>query len=141
MEELLITARQLLNTAHEVQADCKTLVSVTAGIETPVLKGYHATGLVLTSKYTLNPMKKFDSFKVGKAILEDLISENFDEVELRFLRYAIQSSAPKFLGYYKNLEQDRAILKNFILANRNTALTQHMMVFISNTKNVILKEI
>ncbi|MBK7669739.1 MAG: hypothetical protein IPJ32_21880 [Sphingobacteriaceae bacterium] len=77
----------------------------------------------------------------AKSNLRDLVSENFEEAEIRFLRYSIQLNTPKFIGYSKNIDEDRLVLVNYIKANRNSELTNHMMIFLKDTKDVILKAI
>lgn len=80
-------------------------------------------------------------FKESKQLLEELISENFDEVELRYIRYAIQRQAPKILGYYKNIAGDMQVLLNYIKAEPNSDLTQHMMIYLKDTKDPILEQL
>lgn len=57
---------------------------------------------------------KLKEFKAGKQKLEDVLNDNKDNAELRFLRLIIQENAPKILGYHKDLEEDhRYIVANF----------------------------
>jgi hypothetical protein len=139
--EILARARLLFNTAHKIQADCNTLIELTKNEKEVELIAYHAAGIMVSSKYIVNPFKIFTVFNKGKAALEDLISENFEAVELRYLRYTIQLNTPKIAGYSKNIADDRKILIEYIKANRDSDLTKHMMVFIDDTKDAIQKEI
>ena len=44
-------------------------------------------------------------------MLETVIASNIYNIELRFLRFAIQTNVPSFLNYDSNIEED----KNFLL--------------------------
>ena len=133
--------RTLFNTAHLEKEDCLKLIQLTENVNEAVIQGYHAAAIMVSSKYLINPFKISNVFNQGKALLEDVISENFAEVEIRFLRYTIQLNTPKFIGYYKSIEGDRDVLVKYILKNKDSELTNHMMVFLENTKDEILKAI
>ncbi|MCC6286292.1 MAG: hypothetical protein IT249_00255 [Chitinophagaceae bacterium] len=62
------------------------------------------------------PPNKLKEFKAGRQKLEDVLSTNKDNAELRFLRLIIQENAPKILGYHKELEEDH----KYIVANFKT---------------------
>ena len=83
-------------------------------VEKPVLMGYRGAGHMLMAKHVGNPFSKMSHFKKGKNILSDAIEEAPENVELRFLRFTVQSEAPSFLGYKDNLEEDKTILLNTI---------------------------
>lgn len=133
--------RALFNTAHLEKNDCEKLLKLTEGREEAIVRAYNAAAIMVSGKYLINPFKITKAFNDGKALLEDVISENFDEEEIRYLRYTIQLNVPKFIGYYKNIEMDRKLLIDYIKTNRNSDLTKHMMVFLEDTKDVILQSI
>lgn len=141
MENNLVRIRTLFNTAHLDKSDCNELIQITVNSSNEVERAYLAAGLMVSSKYHINPFKISKIFNEGKVQLEDLVSENFEEAEIRFLRYSIQLNTPKFIGYSKNIDEDRLVLVNYIKANRNSELTNHMMIFLKDTKDVILKAI
>lgn len=66
-----------------------------------------------------NPKDKLSVFKAGNAKLEHAIKSAPDNAEYRFLRLMIQEKAPKFLGYNKNIAED----KSFITTNYKTLPT------------------
>lgn len=79
-----------------------------------VLKGYKGMAYMIQANYSWNPYSKLRNFVKGKALLEEAIQKDSRNVELRFLRYCVQSNAPFFLGYRDNLQADKAmILKNW----------------------------
>lgn len=74
---------------------------------------YHAIAYMLLAKHANNPTKKWQYFKKGKEMLESAISQNPENVEIRFLRYCVQSNSPFFLNYQNDLEYDKKlIIKN-----------------------------
>lgn len=137
MENNLAKARDLFNTAHVNKEDCNALIELTTNSESIVTRGYNASALMVSSKYQINPFKISKIFNEGKGLLEDLISENFDEVELRYLRYTIQLNTPKFVGYNKAIENDRRIITNYLILNPNTELAEHIMIYVNSTKDEI----
>ncbi len=71
------------------------------------VEGYRAVIWFLWADYYVNPIKKWKCFNKGKDRLEELIGENRNNVELRFLRLTIQDNLPDFLGYNSNINDDK----------------------------------
>jgi hypothetical protein len=65
------------------------------------------------AKHSSNPISKLQTFKKGKRNIEDAVMSKPDNVEIRLLRLSVQRNCPSFLGYKKNIEED----KKFILSN------------------------
>ena len=76
-------------------------------------KVYLAAYEILLAKHMGNPFKKVGQFKEGKKHLEELIQENPNHIEARFIRWSVQVHAPGFLGYKGNIIED----KNFLIKN------------------------
>lgn len=72
-----------------------------------LIKGYKAASLCFLAEYHWNPYYKFSYFNEGKKMLESAISENPENSELRYLRLAIQSNVPGFLGYNEKINEDK----------------------------------
>lgn len=53
---------------------------------------------------------KVKAFKKGALMLEAEIEAFPDNVEYRFLRFAIQENSPAILGYHDNLEEDKKMI-------------------------------
>jgi hypothetical protein len=81
---------------------------------TDVLSGYAGSVTMLMAKYTSNPFTKMEHFKEGKKLLEDAISHNKNDIELRFLRFAIQDNLPSMLGYNENLDEDKSYIMKYL---------------------------
>jgi hypothetical protein len=72
--------------------------------------GYRASATMLMAKHLINPFSKLSYFKKGKLMLEKAIEFDRKNVELRFLRYTIQTNVPSFLNYSGDKENDRMFL-------------------------------
>lgn len=81
---------------------------------TDVLSGYAGGVTMLMAKSTANPFSKMEYFKSGKKLLEDAISHNKNDIELRFLRFAIQDNLPSMLGYNENLDEDKSYIMKYL---------------------------
>lgn len=81
---------------------------------TDILSGYAGGVTMLMAKSTANPFSKMEYFKTGKKLLEDAISHNKNDIELRFLRFAIQDNLPAMLGYNENLEEDKSYIMKYL---------------------------
>jgi len=76
-------------------------------------KGALTMGL---AKHTPVIHKKMEYVNQGKVLLDNAVKSDPTNVEIRFLRFTIQSNLPSILGYNKNLTED----KGFITANLNS---------------------
>ena len=111
------SVRSLFEQAVIQKSSCIKLITMLEPydkINYPVLVGYKACGTMMMAKYVFNPFSKLSYFRRGKKILETVIAANSDVVELRFLRYSIQTNAPSFLGYNKHIAEDKMFLKKAV---------------------------
>jgi hypothetical protein len=67
-------------------------------------------------------------FSDGKKHLEEAISNDKENIELRFLRLTIQANLPTFLGYSDNKENDKA----FVLTHLNEAKSETFKTRVRN---------
>lgn len=75
---------------------------------------YRSMLLFMEAKYAINPYNKLSYFKKGLKKMESAISSYPNDVETHFLRLAIQTKLPSFLGYNSAKETDKLfIIKNF----------------------------
>lgn len=78
----------------------------------PVEKAYAAAFHMFMAKHTGNPFKKMNYFKEGRDRLEQQLTSNPNNVELRFIRLSIQYHIPKYLGYHDDIESDKDYVMN-----------------------------
>ena len=96
----------------------------------PLVKGYLAATCMVMAKHAYNPYSKFKYFIDGKNELEISIAQSPNHVELRLIRFAIQTNVPIFLGYSKDIKTDKV----FLIKNMNN-------LDASNSGDVELKKI
>jgi hypothetical protein len=95
-----------------------------------VVLAYKGAITAAKANFARQKEEKLKLFSAGKKMLEESIAKDTANVELRFLRFTIQSGAPKMLGYHKQLQSD----KNYILSNfasvKNGVLKKAMSDFL-----------
>lgn len=121
-----------LASTEEIQANKLFELTKSSTLENDYMGyAYHAVAQTLLAKYTLNPLIKFTYFKEGTNKLEQVISQNPNEVELRFLRYCIQKNIPDFLDYSSNIEQDSLHIVQRII-NTDKELQSYILPIFKN---------
>ncbi len=119
----LTSIRQQFYKASESEDDADALFELAQQFneQNPVYYGYRAMADMLQAKYSYNPFSKLKYFNKGKERLQQAISLAPENVELRFLRFAVQAKAPSLLGYKDQVGEDKSILLSFVERNRKQA--------------------
>ncbi|QXV66789.1 hypothetical protein INP83_06805 [Mucilaginibacter sp. 21P] len=86
------------------------MVSVSSA-DAPVMICYKGASVMIQAKYAFNPFVKFEKFKTGKALIEQAFQRDSSNVEIRLIRYSIQSNLPAFLGYHSEIINDRLYIQ------------------------------
>lgn len=96
---------------------CQTYIKQLGNLQSssPLHLGYLGCLQTIWANHVINPLSKLETFNKGKRNLELAIQKDPQSAELRFLRLSVQTNAPGFLGYKKNIKTDRSFLHN----NRN----------------------
>lgn len=119
---------------------CQELIAILAPYkenENPLLYGYKAGATMMMAKHVFNPISKLNYFNKGKKMLNDAITAQPKNVELRVLRFLAQSNTPSFLGYNDAINSD----ERFILSNFSTIETKSTQEYLfSMLKNTLSKE-
>jgi hypothetical protein len=71
---------------------------------------YKGASQMLDAKYAFNPITKLNRFKKGKTMMEKAINKDPNHLEMRFIRFSIQTNLPSFLGYNNWIESDKKLL-------------------------------
>ena len=79
----------------------------------PLFLGYKSSATMMMARYVSNPFSKLSYFNKGKRMLEKAVNADRNNIELRSLRFLVQSNVPSFLGYDDEIDLD----KNFIISN------------------------
>jgi hypothetical protein len=76
----------------------------------PLLMGYVATLQALKSKHHWNPYSKLRYLQLASKNMNKAVAGAPMNLEIRFMRFSIQHFTPSFLGYSKQLAEDRQVL-------------------------------
>tara|TARA_B110000467_G_C18332734_1_gene494687 strand:+ start:3187 stop:3678 length:492 start_codon:yes stop_codon:yes gene_type:complete len=103
------------------------------------LRGYKGMSLMLLSKHSYNPYKKIDYFKKGSSMLDKAIEEDKENIELRYLRYTVQYSAPMILNYRSALSADLSFIQHNVNSITDLDLKKRINNFLRQDKHVTTK--
>lgn len=78
--------------------------------ENSLYRAYLGALQTVWANHVINPFSKLSTFNKGKKNIEIAIKNNPADVEIRILRLSVQKNAPRFLGYYKNIDDDKKII-------------------------------
>lgn len=90
-----------------------------------VNKAYQAAAEMALAKYNFIPTTKLSEFNSGKKNLEAIVNSDSTNIEIRFIRFAIQNNVPAILLYKKNIPAD----KKFILEHLSFLKTQDSQLY------------
>ncbi len=76
----------------------------------PIIIGYKGIAAFMICNHSYNPYKKIKYFSEGKSNLDNAIKLSLENIELRFLRFSVQSNSPDFIGYKNNLLEDKNLI-------------------------------
>jgi len=133
----LKSVRSLYQKAAINEKSCKNLIEILSPYNNntnPLLQGYNGCATMMMAKYTLNPFSKWSYFQKGKKMLENAIGADSTNIELRFLRFAVQTNIPSFLGYHGFIESDKKILLESISFLNDPELKNMITVYFRNCK-------
>jgi hypothetical protein len=89
---------------------------------------------MMMANYVFSPFRKMSYFSKGKNLLEKSIEKQKDNIELRFLRFAVQTSIPFFLGYGSSVKQDKLLLINTVSTLKDLQLKELIISFLQQSK-------
>ena len=80
----------------------------------PVLLAYKGAVSTLKAKFAKSRSDKKEFFKEGVSLIESAVKADPSNVEIRYIRMSVQENSPRFLGYHKNIAEDKEyILKDY----------------------------
>ena len=116
----MIEVRYLFTVAEKSKSSCEELMKVTSGYTMdydPLTYAYYAAAEMTMANHVNWPGTKLSYFNDGKKKLEKVIKKYHDNVEMRYIRFAVQYGSPSFLNYRDNIDTDR----NYVLAHLDEA--------------------
>ena len=98
-----------------------------------LLAGYKGCAKMIMAKYVLNPISKYSYFSEGKTMLEKCIKNDKFNLELRFLRFSIQTNLPGFLGYKDSINADKTFLMESVKSLKDLKLRTIVIKYLKNS--------
>src|SRR5690606_17265537 len=80
-----------------------------------ILIAYKAGAHALKAKYGFNPMSKLKHVKHSQQYFSEAVQRDPADLEIRFMRYAVEVQTPAMLGYSEHVEEDKALLLKGLL--------------------------
>lgn len=119
--------RRMFDRSSRSEQECESMIKALDPYNEknyPLYYGYKAGAVMMMAKHVINPFSKLSYFKKGKNMLESAIKTDKNNLELRFLRYTIQTNVPGFLNYGQNQKQDREFIISSLPALQDQDLKQ-----------------
>ena len=115
IRELYIESAQSEENINKLISTCEEYKSKNDSI----IYAYRTVADLMLMKYKYNPLYKLKLFTEYSRKLDLIVTNNFKNIEIRFLRYCVQKQTPRFLGYYDNLELDyQFIIQNIDIQSK-----------------------
>ena len=117
----LLVIRELYYQSVKDEGAAKKLCGLTADdqVQVSVIAGYKAVGKIMMCNHVGNPYTKLKYFYAGRDALEKSIAAAPGNVELRYLRYAVQRNTPSLLHYNGSIQTDRQTIEKYLADERN----------------------
>ncbi|MBL7933541.1 MAG: hypothetical protein JNL60_16670 [Bacteroidia bacterium] len=133
----LIRVRQLYYKASSNKADAEQLdkfLSSSPNLGGTLLSGYKGMCYMIKANHAWNPYNKLSYFVKGRDLLDEAIHKNPSNIELRFLRFCVQTNAPVFLAYSGQIDEDKAIMVKGYTQLKDEDLRQRIKNYLVTSK-------
>ncbi|MCW3101671.1 MAG: hypothetical protein JWO09_111 [Bacteroidetes bacterium] len=122
-----ISTEQLRKAYYKLNTDsatCAELYAKVSKTNSPdnLITGYKGAITASMASHVKSKQEKIKLFTNGKKLLEQAIAADSANVELRFLRFTIQTNCPKALGYYRQADTDKRYILSHLDSLKNTSL-------------------
>lgn len=131
--EKLIELREKLHQASGSKASAEVFLHTVENLhvsDNNVWMGYRGMAYMLWAKHEPNPLNKLAYFNKGKALLDKAIQADNRNIELRYLRFCVQTNVPSFLLYSDKIDEDKSILLNGVGNLKDKDLKQRISSYI-----------
>lgn len=107
---------------------CKKKLELLSKVKnnSPTHLGYFGSLQTFWAKHVFSPISKLKTFKIGRNNIEQAISKQPQNIELRFIRLSVQKNAPSFLGYDSNIEEDQTFITKNLDKVSSTVLRKNI---------------
>lgn len=124
-------AVQSSETINKLDGELKNVTSKNK----PVLLAYKGAVLTLKAKFSKKKSDKKEFFKEGVSLIESALKTEPSNIEIRYIRMSVQENSPKFLGYHKNIEEDKEFILNNYASISSADLRKIVKYFVIESEN------
>lgn len=90
----------------------------------PLLLAYKGAVSAVRAKHAYSPYSKLSYVKEGYGYLNEAVTADSSNLEIRYLRYSIEFNIPSFLPYRDHLQKDKAsIITKLLSKNQSLKLS------------------
>ena len=119
------TLRKNLGLAAEDKTLCSAMIEMlSTSSSKPIHVAYLGAYQTIWANHVLNPMTKLSTFNKGKKNIEKAIKLDNKNIEIRVIRYSIQTNAPKFLGYHEHRITDKKYIEMHLSEVKSSELNE-----------------
>ncbi len=97
----------------------------------PIIQAYTGASELLVAKYSWNPIAKISFLKKGVSKVNEAVNNDTENIEIRFLRFYIENSLPKYLGLSRNMSADKEIIVSHLENLADLGLTKDIVLYIN----------
>ena len=134
--------RKLFRQASQDEAVAEQLIrTLSSEHDQPLMQAYRAATTALLGKYALNPYTKLSHCRNSSELFQKAIAADPGNVEIRYLRLAIQLNLPKFLGMSHDLAEDRRVILQGLSALPDAALRSEIARYLINQNQCTRAEV
>lgn len=112
----------------------------TPEINSSLLAAYTGMSYLIKANHSWNPYNKLSYFTKGKTYLNLAIENDKKNVELRFLRFCVQTNAPLFLGYSGDIGDDKSTILSGYATLKDTDLKNRIKNYMVSCSHCTDKE-
>lgn len=115
---------------------CSQLEEVNETEHKPIMLGYKGGAYMMMANHAKDPFKKLSLFNNGKELLDRSIELEPTNTELHFLRFAVQSNTPGFLGYNDYIASDKKIILQKLPHIKDKDLQSKIIVYLLDSDDL-----
>ncbi|MCW3071016.1 MAG: hypothetical protein JWO44_906 [Bacteroidetes bacterium] len=128
-----------LNTDSTACAELYAKINKTNSTDN-LINGYKGAVSASMANHVKSRQEKIKLFNSGKKLLEQAIATDSANVELRFLRFTIQTNCPKALGYYRQAGTDKKYIIAHLGSLKNTSFKNKIIEYMLSSANLSAEE-
>lgn len=99
--------------AESNSSSAENLMKLTEGKTDALSKAYRGSAWAFKAKHHYNPVKKLEYVKTGLMTLNQSVTIDNQDVEVRFIRFSVEEHIPSIVSFTSHIKED----KKFILSN------------------------